>query len=364
MSNFKSNNNKKCMNKRYFFYDISKYSIEFNKTIIRSIFESKPNWIKKHTNEIDMPLFSYYTNNSVHYSNNSKKSVINSKSTLFDFITTKYDLACFLNSNNNFFMNMYPTTFTLKGYSNSMNINLKDEKKYLVKEPGSQGKNIYPISNKNEIKMTNKNVVIQELLEDLDLYQNKKYDIRTYFVIVKQNNKFYFLNSREHICRITPQDYKKGNTNLCNLLTNVSFHKNQPNYNPYKQTNILSNFDKDGIRGEKIACLLRDFSINLTKTLYNRNDFLSKVISSKPYECMFIGADIIFDNNLNPYIIEFNASPAIKSFFLSTAIKTRFSKIFIDYVDHIIEPLLENKNITSNSSWNMLHSCVLKKIYK
>lgn len=360
-NNIKKSIKKKSIKKRYFFYDISQNTHEFNKSILRNIFNRKPNWVDKHNSEINMPIFSNIKTNTVHFSNDSEKSIINTKSTLFDFITIKYDLACFLNSNNKFFVNMYPNTFTLKANTSSKHINFKNKKKYLVKEPGANGKNIYPISKKNQIKRTNKNVVIQELLEDLDLYQNKKYDIRTYFVIIKQHNRFYFLNSREHICRIIPQNYVKGSTNLNNLLTNVNFHKNQVNYNPYKQINILSNIDKNNIRSEKVACLLRDFSINLTKTIHTNNDFVSNLRSSKPYECMFIGADIIFDNNLNPYIIEFNKSPAISSWNINNNIKSKFSKIFVDYVNHIIEPLLENKNITSNSSWNMLYSCNFKK---
>ena len=204
-------------------------------------------------------------------------------------------------------------------------------------------------------------MVIQELLEDLDLYQNKKYDIRTYFVIVKQNNKFYFLNSKEHICRITPEKYEKGNINLSNLLTNVNFHNKKDYYNVNKQIDILSNFDINNIRSKKIACLLRDFSVNLIKTTHKNNSFISKLKSSKQYECIFLGTDIIFDNSLNPYLIELNYGPAISAFFLNDNIKEKFSKIFVDYVDHIIEPLLENQDICSNSSWNMLYSCILKE---
>ena len=101
----------------------------------------------------------------------------------------------------------------------------------------------------------------------------------------------------------------------------MSLHINQPDYNLYKQINIYLILIKM-VFVVKNCCLLRDFSINLTKRVHRADGFVS-MRSSKQFECMFIGADIIFDNNLNPHIIEFNSDP-IKSWNINATIKTIF----------------------------------------
>ena len=188
------------------------------------------------------------------YSNYNGMSNISNSIKKYSFLDSKHLMANFFKENN---LNFIPKTFVINTKEEFNNLELQKGKKYLVKPSGfstgtfkderavagNSGSGIYIVNEKKEIKYNNKILLIQELLDELDLIDSKKYDIRTYLLFVKNKRHIQFYLSDESYCRLSTNNYKKDNTELDNILTNTHIQEKLKNYNENSHISILSDVD-------------------------------------------------------------------------------------------------------------------------
>ena len=241
---------------------------------------------------------------------------------LFNVINTKYkNKLAFTNklTNNSvhilgnkvyvsiFFKNKpyYPKTYDFKKKINKLPCeNFK--KLWFVKEGGSTGggSKVYPeigIKNiKNRINSLVEaypnGVILQENIESY-LINNKKTDLRIFFVTILYKKKLYFYLQNDGFLRLSNYNYNKNDNSKNIHITNTSFQKTNKRI-------MISD--------------LKDRKI-IMKNLINNHKDISKFIVSKydnlnsnyNIEYQIAGCDWIIDKNKNCFLLELNTtSPA------------------------------------------------------
>ena len=286
--------------------------------------------------------------NIVGYSNIEDKSTIKNIIPELSFLDNKKHMHMFFKKNN---ISFYPNSFL----DNEIN-KLENNKSYLVK-PGGYTNNAFTsdkaqYNSGNGIKVfkdlhdTKKFVnnnpikagyIIQENLTELDLIKECKYDIRCYLLAVCNNHKisYYYYNG---YARITNNKYDKNSIDLSNVLTNTHFQKKLNGFNENKHIQIVKDFDVDNIREEKIiSCLTELSNVLPNKSEVDKGFFL-------------LGTDFLFDEQLKPYIIEFNYNPGFRGNKIKEYTVLQDNLIH-DLVNYIFEPILTNKTIKNTGNF-------------
>lgn len=182
---------------------------------------------------------------------------------------------------------IYPRIYSLSNIINT-------KKYYLKPKMGSCGEGIQVLKGIDIRKGTfdmNK-FLIQEYIEP-DLINNKKYDIRLYYFVIKKGNEirtFYSINGKIRLCEI---DYDKGGE-----LTNSNLIKNLKKEIRDKLQGQLYNLLES--EREEIYSLIKRLDI-YTRELYKSED-IGDFIN-------LYGVDIIKDSNGKYWILEMNGNP-------------------------------------------------------
>ena len=136
------------------------------------------------------------------------------------------------------------------------------------------------------------NYIIQKEIVPF-LIDGKKNDLRIFYLVVFYDGILYFYLSKDAIVKISGEKYKKNCIDKSKQITN----------------NITSgNYDSN-----KLLSDIKDYNICLSKLthlfnkLSNRLVPLFKNFKSNKLEYQICGADVIFDNLLNPYLLELNS---------------------------------------------------------
>ena len=149
--------------------------------------------------------------------------------------------------------------------------------------------------------------VVQKYLTNLYLINKRKVNLRIYLLIVIKNGQKTFYVSKIGKCIYTRKEYNDNNfdfeSNITSYNLDMNVYKNNPrNFNELynyvnkksKNSNILSN---------NIDNLLRKISQCLSNNIYQSSNI-------KNTTCFqLFGADVIFDNDLNAYLLELNKGP-------------------------------------------------------
>jgi hypothetical protein len=149
--------------------------------------------------------------------------------------------------------------------------------------------------------------VVQKYLTDLYLINKRKVNLRIYLLIVIKNGYKTFYVSNIGKCIYTRKEYNNNNfdfeSNITSYNLDMNVYKTNPrNFNElYKYVNDKSNNGK--ILFNNIDTLLRKVSQCLSKNIFQSSNI-------KNTTCFqLFGADVIFDNNLNTYLLELNKGP-------------------------------------------------------
>lgn len=149
--------------------------------------------------------------------------------------------------------------------------------------------------------------VVQKYLTDLYLINKRKVNLRIYLLIVIKNGYKTFYVSNIGKCIYIRKEYNNNNfdfeSNITSYNLDMNVYKTNPrNFNElYKYVNDKSNNGK--ILFNNIDTLLRKVSQCLSKNIFQSSNI-------KNTTCFqLFGADVIFDNNLNTYLLEFNKGP-------------------------------------------------------
>jgi len=149
--------------------------------------------------------------------------------------------------------------------------------------------------------------VVQKYITDLYLVNGRKINLRVYLLIIIKNNKKYFYLCKIGKCIYTNKKYNDNNLDFESNITSYNLDMSVYKENPRSFHELIEYINTNNKDGNKlfnnIETLLKKVSLCLSKNLYQ-----SKNINSSITFQLF-GIDIIFDKNLNPYLLEMNKGP-------------------------------------------------------
>ena len=152
--------------------------------------------------------------------------------------------------------------------------------------------------------------VVQKYITNLYLVNERKINLRIYLLIVIKEDFIYFYLSKKGKCIYTNKKYNHNDldfeSNITSYNLDMSVYKNSPR--DFNQLIDYINHDSNSRdSGEdlfnRIDILMKEVSVCLSK-----NFFQSKNIKGSVTFQLF-GADVIFDKELHPYLLEFNKGP-------------------------------------------------------
>lgn len=145
--------------------------------------------------------------------------------------------------------------------------------------------------------------VVQKYINNLYLINERKVNLRIYILIVIKDDIVYFYLSNIGKCIYTNKKYNSNDfdfeSNITSYKLDMTVYKDHPR-----------NFDqlKKYINtGEQLFDNIENLFITVSKCL-SRNFYQSNNIKGSITFQLF-GADVIFDKQLNPYLLEFNKGP-------------------------------------------------------
>lgn len=274
-----------------------------------------------------------------------------SKNNLWDILFQKYG-----NTNEQ----IMPKTFNI---NNKEDINLfknkylkqKKQNLFLLKKNIQRKKGILISKNINNIlnKMNSGYKIIQEYIPNLYLINKRKINLRYYFLIITKqgiiNTYLYQFGKCMYSNKNYDVDYKKiPDSKLMNykevFLTSYNLDPEIYNINP-EDFNELKKY-----MGETNYNILYNRTIDtflkLSKAIQFEFNEKSKLYDNLCFQ--LFGADIIFDNNLKPYLLELNKGPSMK--YVTNKDKLLKEKLIEDLFFKM--KLLNNKNYSINTNQN------------
>ena len=152
--------------------------------------------------------------------------------------------------------------------------------------------------------------VAQKYITDLYLINDRKINLRIYLLIVIKNNSVYFYLSRTGKCIYTNKKYNDNDLDFESNITSYHLDMSVYNENPrdFEQLrtyiDVKNKKEDDGKRlFNSIELLMKEVSLCLSKNFYQSKNIEGSITFQ------LFGADVIFDSELHPYLLEFNKGP-------------------------------------------------------
>jgi hypothetical protein len=152
--------------------------------------------------------------------------------------------------------------------------------------------------------------VVQKYMTDLYLVKNRKINLRIYLLIVIKDFTIYFYSCKNGKCIYTNKEYNDNDldfeSNITSYHLDMSIYKKNPRN--FKELSYYIDINSENKNNSKILfdnieLLMHDISICLAKNFYQ-----SKNISGTTCFQLF-GADVIFNKEFHPYLLELNKGP-------------------------------------------------------
>jgi hypothetical protein len=156
--------------------------------------------------------------------------------------------------------------------------------------------------------------VAQKYITDLYLINQRKVNLRIYLLIVIKDNFIYFYVSDKGKCIYTNKKYNDDDLDFESNITSYNLDMTVYEQNPrdFEELKIfidenesenIMNFKNGNYLFNKINLLMEEISICLSKNLYQSKNIKNTVAFQ------LFGADVIFDKDLHPYLLELNKGP-------------------------------------------------------
>ena len=198
-----------------------------------------------------------------------------------------------------------------------------DEMQFFLKEYNKSNNNIYilkkNVQRKEGLKLTRDYFeiinaskenyrIVQKYIKDLYLINERKINLRIYLLIVLKDNNIYFYLSKNGKCIYTNKKYNDNDLDFESNITSYNLDMNVYKENPRDFQQLKKYLDEDKKNNgtllfNNIDLLMKEISICLSKNLYQ-----SKNINGSITFQLF-GADVIFNKELHPYLLEMNKGP-------------------------------------------------------
>jgi hypothetical protein len=156
--------------------------------------------------------------------------------------------------------------------------------------------------------------VAQKYITDLYLINQRKVNLRIYLLIVIKDNFIYFYVSDKGKCIYTNKKYNDDDLDFESNITSYNldmtvYEQNPRDFNELKifidenESENIMNYKNGIYLFNKINLLMEEISICLSKNLYQSKNIKNTVAFQ------LFGADVIFDKDLHPYLLELNKGP-------------------------------------------------------
>lgn len=152
--------------------------------------------------------------------------------------------------------------------------------------------------------------IVQKYITDLYLINDRKVNLRIYLLVVIKKNTIYFYLCKNGKCIYTNKKYNDNDldfeSNITSYNLDMNIYKENPrNFDELKQyINTKQNNKNAGqILFNKVELLMREISQCLSKSLYQSKNILGTTTFQ------LFGADVIFNKDLHPYLLELNKGP-------------------------------------------------------
>ena len=231
-----------------------------------------------------------------------------------------------------------PETYVLNN-SNDMKkftIDYDPNQKYILKKNIQRKKGILMTNNLSQI-LNSKNQgykVVQKYLSDIFLINKRKINLRIYILIKCINGNISAYMHTQGKCIYTNKDYDPKKLDFESNITSYNLDLDIYKINPLTLEDLKkyfqeNNFDYNQFFNKKIEIM------KLTIQASSKQLCQLKSLSDNVMFQLF-GVDIIFDNNLNPYLLEFNKGPDMSpKNDIDRIIKTKVQEDMFDLVNLI-----------------------------
>jgi len=152
--------------------------------------------------------------------------------------------------------------------------------------------------------------VAQKYIRDLYLINGRKINLRVYLLIIIKNNKTYFYLCKIGKCIYTKKKYNDNDLDFESNITSYNLDMTVYEESPRHFNELIEYINENNKKrsdGQKlfnnIELLMKKISLCLSKNLYQSKNIKSSVTFQ------LFGIDIIFDKDLNPYLLEMNKGP-------------------------------------------------------
>jgi len=149
--------------------------------------------------------------------------------------------------------------------------------------------------------------VVQKYLTNLYLVNRRKVNLRIYLLIVIHNGYKIFYVSKLGKCIYTKKEYNDNNFDFESNITSYNLDMTVYKKNPRSLNELFQYVKNDSKDSNLLANNIYNLMTKVSKCLSN-NVFQSNNIKNTICFQLF-GGDVIFDNNLNTYLLEFNKGP-------------------------------------------------------
>lgn len=258
----------------------------------------KNGWIKKNYDKNKIFDFCDNNNNTTIYNCVNNYNIWDNKFLFFHFFRNKYYM---------------PTTFVIKN-GNWLTQKPNQNELFIVKNPNTC-KNLgnHLIDNKIDIeihsnKYSNTFWIVQPLIKNLLLYNNKKFDIRIIASLISYDNfNFNLIVFKKGLIKKTCRDFDENSKDMDIHVTNISIQAK--NNKDYEFILFDENFPNYKLLYDKILTVLKDIMKSSKKYFISHNKYNNnnKIIWN-------IGFDFIFTNSFDTYLIEINNDPGKETF--------------------------------------------------
>ncbi len=160
-------------------------------------------------------------------------------------------------------------------------------------------------SNKDDYK------VAQKYITDLFLINDRKVNLRIYVLILIKDDIVYFYLCNIGKCIYTNKKYNHNDLDFESNITSYKLDMNVYSTNPRNFDELKKYIDKNNKNNDfnsnhlfdKIEYLFTDVSKCLSRNFYQSNNIKGSITFQ------LFGADVIFNKNLDPFLLEFNKGP-------------------------------------------------------
>ena len=149
--------------------------------------------------------------------------------------------------------------------------------------------------------------VVQKYITNLYLINQRKVNLRVYILIVIKDGIIYFYLCRIGKCIYTNKKYNDNDLDFESNITSYNLDMSVYENSPRHFIELKEYIDNNGGDGNFLFNNIEDLMTSVSECLSNNIYQSSNITGTISFQ--LFGADVIFDEDLHPYLLEFNKGP-------------------------------------------------------